>query len=508
MARLDPSRQPVIVGIGEIIDRPADRALGQEPLALWAEALRRADADAGGTLLARVDSLDLVNSITWPYPDPVGLLTARLGIAPKRAVYGEVGGNTPILFIHEAAQRIARGESVVAAVVGGEATHTATWARRQGVDLPWTKVEPVAMAPGGYLPARRRSYLHQLAQAHDIQAPITVYPLYENATAKAWGLSPAAAHQESARIWSGMSAVAAANPNAWMKTALTPAQIAATGPDNRPIAYPYPKLMVANPAVNQGGAVLITNAATARAAGIPESQLVYIWGGAAATEPKDWMERDQFMSAPAQDVVLEAMLASLGGSIAGLAACELYSCFPVVPKMARRRLGLAEDAALSTAGGLTFHGAPLNNYMTHAACGMVRTLRARPGERGLLYGQGGYVTAHHAITVAARPADDDAILAPFDIQAQADARRGPAPRIAEQFTGMAEVETFTVVFAPDGTPGYGAVVLHLPDGARSLARVSPEDTGTLSVLMDQAAGPIGHAGRVTKGADGLLHWAA
>ena len=82
MARLDPSRQPVIVGIGEIIDRPADRAAGHEPLALWAEALRRADVDAGGTLLARLDSLDLVNSITWPYVDPVGLLTARLGVAP------------------------------------------------------------------------------------------------------------------------------------------------------------------------------------------------------------------------------------------------------------------------------------------------------------------------------------------------------------------------------------------------------------------------------------------
>ena len=508
MAKLDPSRQPVLVGIGEIIDRPADRALGQEPLALMVAALQRAEADAGAALLARVDSLDVVNSITWPYTDLPGLICGRLGIAPRRQFYGEVGGNTPILFIHEAAQRIARGESTVAAVVGGEATHTATWARRNGVALPWTEVEPVAMGPGGYLPARKRSYLHPLAVAHGIDAPITVYPLYENATAQAWGLTPRAAHAESARIWAGMSRVAADNPNAWMRTALTAEQILATGPENRPIAWPYPKLMVANPAVNQGGAVLITSAAVALAAGIPASRLIHIWGGAAATEPKDWMVRDQFTAAPAQDVVLEAMLAANGGTIAGVAACELYSCFPVVSKMARRRLGLAEDAALSTAGGLTFHGAPLNNYMTHAACGMVRTLRARPGERGVLYGQGGFVTAHHAIVVASRAPDDDGILAPFDMQARADARRGPAPEIVETASGPATVETFTVVFAPDGSVAHGAVVLRLPGGARTLARVPAADGGTLAVLMDGDRSPVGRVGTVGAGEDGLLYWAA
>ncbi len=508
MARLDPSRQPVMVGIGEVIDRPADRALGLEPRDLMAIALQRAEADAGAALLARLDSIDVVNSITWPYTDLPGLLCRKLGIAPARQFYGEVGGNTPILFIHEAAQRIARGESQVAAVVGGEATHTATWARRQGIELPWTKVEPVAMAPGGYLPARRRSYLHPLAQAHGIDAPITVYPLYENATAKAWGQTPSAAHAESARIWAGMSRVAADNPNAWMRKPLTPEQVQTTGPDNRPIAWPYPKLMVANPAVNQGGAVIVTSAAIARAAGIPAARLIHIWGGAAASEPKDWMARDQFVAAPAQDVVLEAMLAANGGSIAGVAACELYSCFPVVPKMARRRLGLAEDAALSTAGGLTFHGAPLNNYMTHAACGMVRALRDRPGERGVLYGQGGFVTAHHAIVVATRPPDDDAILRSFDLQAAADARRGPAPEIVEQASGKATVETFTVVFAPDGTVAHGAVVLRLPNGARTLARVPADDTATLAVLMDRNESPIGRVGPLAAGAGGLLYWAA
>jgi acetyl-CoA C-acetyltransferase len=36
-------------------------------------------------------------------------------------------------------------------------------------------------------------------------------------------------------------------------------------------------------------------------------------------------------------------------------------------------------------GGLTFFGAPLNTYMTHAACAMVRKLR-NGAKLGLLYG--------------------------------------------------------------------------------------------------------------------------
>ena len=50
-------------------------------------------------------------------------------------------------------------------------------------------------------------------------------------------------------------------------------------------------------------------------------------------------------------------------------------------------------------GGLTFFGAPLNTYMTHAACAMVRELRDG-GKLGLLYGQGEFVTKHHALVLS------------------------------------------------------------------------------------------------------------
>jgi acetyl-CoA C-acetyltransferase len=129
---------PVIVGVGEIVDRPKEIREGLEPLALLVEALRRAEADSGGRLLSGIESLDVVNFLSWRYRDPEQQLAKRLGITPKHAYYGPVGGESPIRYLHEAAQRIARGECSVAAVCGAEAQSTATKAERAGLTLPWT----------------------------------------------------------------------------------------------------------------------------------------------------------------------------------------------------------------------------------------------------------------------------------------------------------------------------------------------------------------------------------
>ena len=129
---------PVIVGIGEIIDRPKEITDGLEPLDLLEQALRRAEQDAGAKLLGEVQSLDVVNFLSWRYRDPEKLLAQRLGIAPAHCYYGPVGGESPIRYLHEAAKRIARGECTVAAVCGAEAQSTATKAERAGLKLPWT----------------------------------------------------------------------------------------------------------------------------------------------------------------------------------------------------------------------------------------------------------------------------------------------------------------------------------------------------------------------------------
>jgi acetyl-CoA C-acetyltransferase len=271
-------RIPVIVGVGEIIDRPKEIAAGLEPLALLVEALKRAEQDSGGKLLGETQSLDIVNFLSWRYQDPAKQLSDRLGIQPAHAYYGPVGGESPIRYLHEAAQRIARGECSVAAICGAEAQSTATKAERAGVDLPWTP-----FAHDVPEPKRGAAFQKPMAVKLGVFRPITVYPFYEAASSAHWGQTPREAMAESGSLWSTYSGVAAQNPNAWLQRRFTSDEITTPTPDNRLIAWPYTKLMVANPTVNMGAAVLMTSLAKARAAGIPADRLIQVWGGASAT---------------------------------------------------------------------------------------------------------------------------------------------------------------------------------------------------------------------------------
>lgn len=502
----DPARTPVIVGVGEITWREKDPAQGLEPIALMEAALRAAQEDAlngarphaGTALLQGIDALDVVCEHSWPYADAPALLCERLHIQPAHRAYAVAGGESPVRLLHEAALRIAAGQSAVAAVVGAEASHTVAAAAKAKLPLPWTPKDASARL------LRGADICHPEAVRHGVVAPVNVYPLYENALLAAWAQSPAEALNESARLWSGMSEAAARNPHAWQRQALGPDQIATPGERNRLIAWPYTLRMVANPLVNMGAAVLMTSLELALELGIPAERLVHVWGGASAQEPRDYLARDHYRHAPAQEAVLEAAQGLVGGR--PFDVLELYSCFPVVPKMARRTLGLPADAPMSATGGLSFFGAPLNNYMTHAAAALVRALRSgQPEQHALLYGQGEFVTKHHALVLsnAAPPAP---LAATHSVQAQADQRRGPVPDLAVDHEGPATVETHTVVYDRDGLPDFGIVIARTPDGRRLMSRVPASDAATLARLTALDHSPVGQAGVTARADDGRLHW--
>ncbi|MDB5430836.1 MAG: hypothetical protein JWP35_1952 [Caulobacter sp.] len=489
-------RIPVIVGVGEAVDRAAEGP-GLEPAALMVAAARAAEADAGAALLGACDSLDIVNEVSWPYPDAVGLVSGLLGMSPRHGRYGPVGGQSPVQFIHEAALRIARGDSSLALVVGAEAESSVRRAAKAGVELPWSpRVED-------YDPPRAGHAQAALARTLEVAIPTNVYPFYESATRAAWGQSFSEARAESAALWAGLSAVAATQPSAWQKRRFGADEIATVSADNRMIAWPYPKLMVANPLVNQGAAVVLTSLARARALGIAEDRIVYPWGGAAANEPADYLARERYDRAGAMAAVLDGASAVLAGE--GRAAfdlVELYSCFPVVPKMARRHLGLGPDAAISVTGGLTFFGAPLNNYMAHAAVAMVRRVRAQPESAALLYGQGGYVSKHHALVVSARA---PARALAEEYQHPETERPSGIPTVSGH-AGPAVIEACTVLFDRAGAPRHGVVIARTPEGGRLLAKVAVGDETALALLLSESEEPVGARGLVTHDAEGIPLW--
>jgi len=547
MAIVSPHRIPVIVGVADVIDRPTALAQAREPATLMVDALLGALRDAVGfaapSLLTALDSLDIVAEHSWPYDEPSDVISARIGHLPKRCVYGAAGGESPVRFIHEAALRIAAGDSVVAAVIGAESQYSVVTASKQSFQLPWSPRGSNARL------LRGKDLCHPIAIRHGMTQPTQVYPLYENAATAAWGQTPGESMRESAELWSAFSRVAAETPCAWLKQTYSAAQLATPSQDNRPVAWPYTKHMVANPFVNQGAAVVLTSLAKARELGIADERCVFIHAGAHATESRDYLQRDQYQRSQAQEAVLETMRetadrlhseaasslagqavyqaeATPAGSFAGEAArlvdakstgfigkaaapfdaMELYSCFPIVPKMARRVLALPTNARLTSIGGLSFFGAPLNNYMTHAAAGLVRALRNQRNGRALLYGQGEFVTKHHALLLSSSPPAHDLATSGGDVQSRADRQRRPVPELIDDFNGPAALETFTVVYGRGSGPDFGTVLARTAAGHRVMARVAPTDSASLQVLTSLSTTPVGRVGQVTRGADHLLYW--
>lgn len=501
MTMTDPERIPVIIGVGQINDRPNDPDRGLDSLGLMVEALKLADTDAGGGLLSKIDSLAIVDQISFYH---LGKLTeplaAAIGANPKINYQSAAPhGDTPVRLLNEAANRIGAGEIKLAAIAGGEALRTAAGRAKKAAsseDKSYNAVRQVSTR-------KEPNY----AQRHGLSAPVDVYPLYENATRAAWSQSLSDAQRESAEIWSKFSEVAADNEGAWIRKPTPEAEILTISDNNRPIAFPYSKLMVANSSVNQGAAFLVASLAEARRLGMSDDRLIYVGMGAAAKEPASILNRDRYDGSVSMETSINRTLDLNHLTVDDFDMVELYSCFPCVPKMARRTLGWPVDKPATVFGGLTFGGGPIANYMSHAIVSMVEKLRAQ-GRYGFLFANGGFATDNHCIVLGSQPIVAASFPQDFDYQSEAEEKRGPVPQMIEDYTGPATIETYTIFYGRDGTPRSGVVVARTPDAQRSLVHVDVTDAAMIAFLTNGRTEPVGTKGKIINISEKGTFWQA
>ena len=490
-------RLPVIIGVGQVNDRTEDLSQAPDACALMLEALRRAGADAGGGAMDRIDTLELVRLLAAPMDAiPQTLADALPGLRSfPRFVVGH--GTTPLMLLTRAAHRIASGEAEVCAIAGAEACRT-------------DKRRALASAGAGRPPEMMQAALEALTsedcRTHRLVTPIELYPLFENAMRAQWGQTLAQSQHESAQLWSEFSRIAAANENAWIRREHSPQEILEPGPRNRKLCFPYTTLMVANNGVNQGAAMVVASYGAARRMGIGESRMVFLGASAQATESHDIRERENYHASPSMQAALQQALARNGLTADGCDLLEIYSCFPCVPKYARRVLAPRPGVPLSVSGGLTFAGAPIRNYMMHAACEMTNRMRHGGGKRGLLFANGGFMTEAHAIALGSEPFDGVDLRASEDAQPQADALRGAIPAFDATYTGGATLETYSVPHGPGGEPAQGTIVARTDTGARMFCRVAADDRELLQLLTGGLHEPVGMRGEVRTGPGGIAHW--
>ena len=496
---------PVIAAIGEFTYRPQALESALEPIELMAEAMRATERDCDASILSQLDTVHLLGVVSWLYSNPAKLLCEKLSIAPAYPINEGMGGEKPVRLVHEAALAIQRGEKQAIAIVGGEAQNSFRKARRGKLRLDWTERASREEA-WGHLEDTTLGISKEV-QALGVQRPLHVYPFFENAFNHHQKKSPTESMQDSAQIWSGYSKVGSDNPYSWNPTNYTSKDIATIDEINRMVSFPYSKFMVANDSVKQAATLIVTSLAKSRELGIDESKLIYFRGGASAKEPTDFFERASFDKYPAMSAVLKTACELVDGG-QNLDFMELYSCFPIVPKAALQVLkksGVKDDVLPTVTGGLTFFGGPMNNYMTHAACAMVRALRGVSDSTGLLYGQGGAMTKHHALLLS-KQSPKSSLIEDYSVQNHVDALQTKAPSIAFDYEGAAVIETYSAYYNSQNEPTLGIVIARTPENQRLIARVPPEDAESLLALTEFEINAVGTIGDIKKNAVGSLSW--
>ena len=480
----------MLIGSGQFLNREG----GIDPVSMMATAARQAATDAGLSAVPAAQSVRVVSLLTWRYGNAPLLLAEQLGISPVDLGYTANGGNSPQSLVNETAGEIQRGELDMAILAGGEASRTRKRARANGVELDWPK------APEGSLP---RSIGKDVVMNHPaeiergIVMPVQVYPMFETAIRAAAGRTPHDHLDRISELWARFSAVAAGNPNAWIREAFSAETIRTAGPTNRMVGLPYPKMMNSNNDVDMAAALIMCSAERAEAMGVPRDRWIFIHSGVDCHEHQYISNRWSFAETPAVRIGGRAALDLAGANIDDIAVIDLYSCFPAAVQLGAASLGLELDAQLTRTGGLSFAGGPWNNYVMHAIGTVMNDLRAQPGEHGLVWANGGYTTKHAFGVYSTEP--PAAGYRHAHPQAEIDALPSRALATGADAAGSATIEAYTVMHARDGSPETVLAPTLLADGRRAWG-ASPDRAFAADVCDGEWVGRT-----VSLDADGVLH---
>src|SRR3954452_2547711 len=275
---VDP-RLPVIAGVAQLVQRPADLHDALEPVGLMQEVVAAAGADAGAPgLLAKADLVVAVKG-AWRYSDPARLVADAIGAGGARTAITTDGGNTPQSLVNKMANRIAAGDLDVAVIVGAETIWSRRRMRAQGIERPVT--EQTGVEPDEVLGSDLQMS-GEIERRQGFEMPVNFYPTFESAIRHHRGETLDQHRDRISRLWEHFNEVAVANPYAWFRTPMTAAEIREPSPTNRMVGYPYTKAMNSNWDLDQAAALVVCSAAAAEAAGVPRDRWVFPQAGSDA----------------------------------------------------------------------------------------------------------------------------------------------------------------------------------------------------------------------------------
>ena len=307
--------------------------------------------------------------------------------------------------------------------------------------------------------------------------PPQTYALMETALRKRLGLSKEEYLRFISEMFSNFSEVAATNPYSQFPESRTADFLALASKENYPVCEPYLKWHVAQDAVNQGAALIMTTTGFAKELGIAEDKWIYLHGH---SEVKDKLvsERPDLSKSLALELAINDALAASDIERSQIKHHDIYSCFPIVPYLAAELLELNPlKDALTVTGGLPFFGGAGNNYSTHAIASMVERLRTQPDDYGLVIANGGFLSKESAGVYSAQPPET---WRPYEPATAKGFIASQDPVTLLQEDGEAVIAAYGIRYSRSGVDH--CYVAAENSSGRYLAKVNPEHRATMAAM--------------------------
>lgn len=478
---------PIIIGAGQVVDHWAgdDINTAPHPVDIVRKAIALALDDVSSPSIAEaVDCVAFIrtfpDSLPMPF-NPFGKIEnfpraviARSEINPASVIYSSAGGEQPQVLVSKLSEKLHAGDIQLAIIAGGEVTGALKIAMKKGLKLDWADNTQGDIEDDG----PKTDFISGYEIRNGLGLPPQTYAAMEQALRARLGMTKKNYLEYVGQVFSNLSKTAEANPYAQFPKFRTSEFLAAPSKENYPCYEPYLKWHMAQDAVNQGAALVLTTVGKARKLGIAEDKWIYLHGYS-NVEDALVSKRPDLSKSKAIELAISHALESSGLSGKDITHRDIYSCFPIVVHLAAEYLALDPlTDKLTVTGGLPFFGGAGNNYSTHAIASLVETLRADQDAYGMVLANGGFMSKEAVGIYSAKAPEKWCPISSEDLQAVID-ERPDIIMLDEDCT--ATIEGYCVKHGRNG-PESGYIIARNEKG-RVLANINPGDSATLQSLM-------------------------
>ena len=477
-----PDNTPVIVGVGDIIDKR--KVDGPDPLTLLGQASEIAFEDTGiknvidyldaiGVVRFSVDFSTATNQSRFGYSNFPRSLANKIGVKKDISeLYSGMGGNAPQVLLQEISKKIHANEIHCALISGGEVLQTMISKLKSGEKLNWEdsaggEPEIIGINDEGFSKEEKK---------HHMDLPSNVYPIFANAIRSSKSQSSEEHLRECSELFSKFSKVASLNPKAWFPKFRTPEEIEEISDSNRLVGFPYTKYLNSMIRVNMASSLVVMSEKLTKELKIPQNKKVYIHGSCVLNDIWNVSKRPSLNESPAIRECGKEVLSQAGISLSEISFLDIYSCFPSAVQIAQKELSLDsnDDRPLTVTGGLPYFGGPGNAYTMFSSSEMVRKLRSNPNEYGMITANSWFLTKHAINIFSCKPPQEIDWKKDF-IKLQSEINSREIKNFNTKPNGLGKVISYTIVQGRKNLE-YGIVIGELEDKSKFIANILGEQS--------------------------------